>query len=118
MSDGACDEPLSSVLRAWQQAEVRGVTKAPGGELTVGDVYDDLVGTWEIAEELGVPKRRVERWIERRASTGCPSPVRVLKMGFLYSMSDWRGWYALWKVTRAADTWQVNRPRGAAGLGG
>lgn len=74
--------------------------------LGLDEVYADIVGAHEVAQALGVPKFRVNRWIERRESTGCPNPVRELTCGNLYSLTDWRGWYALWRVTRGAETWQ------------
>lgn len=70
------------------------------------DVYDDLVGIQEIAERLGVSQHRVKRWIERRASTECPAPLVSLKGMHVYSMVEWHGWYALWKVTRGSETWR------------
>lgn len=70
--------------------------------ISLTEVYEDIVGLAEVAEGLGVQKFRVNRWVERRESVGCPKPVRVLKLGHLYSMTEWRGWYALWKVTRGA----------------
>lgn len=71
------------------------------------DVYADLAGIAEIAQELDVSIHRVSRWIERRESTRCPAPVRRLKTGNVYSLADWRGWYALWRVTRGSETWKV-----------
>ncbi len=76
-----------------------------GSVLDLADVYADIVGVWEIADELGVGIHRVRRWIDRRNSTRCPSPVRELKAGNLYSLADWRGWYALWRITRGSETW-------------
>lgn len=73
--------------------------------LDVQDIYDDMVGIWEIAKNLGVPISRVRRWVERSAETGCPRPVAVLHMGRVFSMRDWRGWHALWKVTRGATVY-------------
>lgn len=70
--------------------------------MTLAEVYEDLVGVAEVAEQLGVQPHRVRRWIERREATNCPRPVRELKLGHLFSMSDWRGWFALWKVTRGS----------------
>ncbi len=73
------------------------------------DIYDDLVGVSEVAAGLGVTIYRVKRWIERRDSTNCPVPVKVLKIGHIYSMADWRGWYALWRVTRGSESWWTGR---------
>lgn len=68
--------------------------------MDIEDVYADIVGVAEIALELGVSKSRLNRWIERQASTKCPKPIKRLTMGNLYRLSDWRGWFALWRLTR------------------
>lgn len=73
------------------------------------DPYDDLVGVFEVAEGLGVTIYRVKRWIERRNSTNCPKPLRRLKVGHIYSMAEWRGWYALWRITRGSENWWGNK---------
>jgi hypothetical protein len=69
------------------------------------DIYADLVGVAEVADGLGVGLYRVKRWIERREHVGCPNPVRTLRLGNVYSMQEWRGWFALWRVTRGSETW-------------
>jgi len=74
-------------------------------EGTYFDLYDDLVGVSEIAKNLNVTIYRVKRWIERRASTNCPRPVRVLRIGHIYSMTEWRAWFALWRITRGPESW-------------
>ncbi len=73
--------------------------------LDIFDVYADLGGVAEVAENLGVKIHRVRRWIERRESTRCPEPIKLLVMGHLYSMRDWRAWFALWRITRGSETW-------------
>jgi hypothetical protein len=62
--------------------------------------YADIGGIQEVAQDLGVSVFRVRRWIERRASTHCPHPVRVLTCAHIYSLREWRGWFALWRMTR------------------
>lgn len=69
-------------------------------------LYDDLAAVHEVAQALGVNVHRVRRWIERRAAVNCPQPVRELKGIHIYSLADWRGWYALWRVTRGSETWK------------
>ena len=69
------------------------------------EVYADLGGVAEIAQALNVKLPRVKRWIERRESTNCPMPVRSLVMGNVYSIADWKGWFALWRITRGSETW-------------
>ncbi len=86
-------------------------------EISIQDVYDDLVGVNEIAANLGVDKHRVRRWIERRAQTNCPEPVLRRTIGPLYSMSSWRGWFALWRVTRGSETWTRRADRDDSGRG-
>lgn len=78
-------------------------------QVTVDDVYADMVGLAEVAEALDVERHRVNRWIERRKSTNCPEPKKVLAMGNLYSLSDWKAWFALWKITRGSETWRRRR---------
>lgn len=68
-------------------------------------VYADLGGTKEIAEALGVTVFCVRRWLERRDEIGCPAPVRVLASGKVYSIAEWRGWHAVWRVTRGPRSW-------------
>lgn len=77
----------------------------------VTDVYADLVGTTEIATGLGVTIHRVKRWIERRDTVGCPRPVAVLGLGHIYSLREWRAWFALWRITRGSETWNRRRPK-------
>ena len=73
--------------------------------LDVTELYADLGGVTEIAEHLHVSVHRVRRWIERRDSTHCPVPVKALKFGHIYSLREWQGWFALWKITRGSETW-------------
>jgi hypothetical protein len=68
------------------------------------ELLADLCGVFEIATRLGVDRKRVYRWIERRASTGAPEPKLRLRGEALYSYVEWRGWYALWRVTRAPQS--------------
>lgn len=65
----------------------------------------DIVGVYEIAANLGVSRATVNRWIERRDSTSCPEPIVRLKTGHIYSLNEWKGWYAVWKVTRGVQSW-------------
>ncbi len=95
-------QPSAQPAVAWQADELAGL-------------YADLVGVPEIAAGLGVSVFRVRRWIERRASTGCPSPVRVLSCGNIYSLADWRGWFGLWRLTRGSETWNRKSKDGTPG---
>lgn len=73
--------------------------------MDISEVYADLGGIAEICEALGVKPHRVKRWIERRDATACPSPIRSLGIGNIYSIRDWKGWFALWRITRGSETW-------------
>jgi hypothetical protein len=68
-------------------------------------LYADLGGMPEIAQALGVSVFRVKRWIYRRDAVCCPMPVRALKGNNVYSIAEWKGWFALWRVTRGSETW-------------
>jgi hypothetical protein len=82
-----------------------------GKGIDLQDVYDDLAGIKEVAQELGVTVHAVKRWIERRENTDCPMPIKKLQGINLYSLVEWRGWHALWKVTRNAG-WKGPLPPG------
>lgn len=73
------------------------------------DLQADLAGTFEIAANLGVDLKTVKRWIERRSSTLCPEPIVRLRNGHVYSLTEWEGWYAVWRVTRGQETWWMNK---------
>lgn len=64
-------------------------------------IYHDLVGRTEIAERLGVHRDRAVRWTRRAGVNGSPKPKVVLGKYKIYSMAEWRGWYALWGVMKA-----------------
>ncbi len=81
------------------------------------EIYADLVGQDEIARDLNVTRRRVRRWIDERATTGSPAPVRVLGLGRLYSLAEWRAWFALWKMTRMSANKRQIQPYRERGCG-
>lgn len=71
--------------------------------MSLDEIYADLVGVSEIAQELKVTLHAVKRWVERRESNGSPRPVRTLGLGNVYSLHEWKGWYALWRITRGSQ---------------
>jgi hypothetical protein len=71
----------------------------------VAALYADLGGVPEVAAELGVQRKRVHRWVERREATLCPWPVRTLVGLSLYSLSEWRTWWEVWRRTRSSESW-------------
>ncbi len=85
-------------------------------------LYDDLASVQEVADHLGVSTHRVKRWLYRQRATGCPGPVKKLTYVSLYSLAEWKGWFAIWKMTRGSETWArgpetwaQGRPRKKAG---
>lgn len=82
----------------WVRERVRAELTAQDSGLE--ETYADLGGVHEIAALLGVSKDLVNRWIERRESTNCPKPVRLLNGARIFSLRQWQAWYALWKITR------------------
>lgn len=111
---GEEDQSLADVLRAYQDQ----TGAAPGAEddqpagtrqfTSAQEVYADLGGRTEIAAMLGVKKRRLQAWIERQEETHCPTEVRRLSCGRVYSLSDWLNWHRVWKATRGSENWWVN----------
>lgn len=78
---------------------------------TLARIYADLTCLREVARELNVDQHRVYRWVERRARTGAPLPVRVLSGGMnIYSMEEWKGWYARWAKTRGTERFGPVKP--------
>jgi len=84
---------------------------------SVQDIIDDMVGLQEVAQELGVGMYRLKRWIDRRESTNCPRPVKKLGQGNLYSLADWKGWFAWWRVTRGSETWNRGKEKKSSDSG-
>jgi len=64
------------------------------------ELYEDIGRVSEVAELLDVPIERVRRWIANKESNNCPEPVRVFRGLTLYSLAEWKGWYALWRLTK------------------
>ncbi len=59
-------------------------------------IYADLGGRKEVARALGVSMYQLNRWIDRRLSTNCPLPVAEPSCGTIFSIAEWRAWYAVW----------------------
>ncbi len=75
-------------------------------------IYDDLVSVEGIAMGLGVNKELVKKWIVRRDIVDSPQPVRLLPPNLrIYSMSEWRSWHVMWKLTRL-EPWREARLSG------
>lgn len=66
-------------------------------QLSLKKVYDDLCGIHEVNTALGINSMgRIREWVKRREHTKCPDPVAKLACGHIYSMIEWRVWYAAW----------------------
>lgn len=78
---------------------------------TLARIYADLTNLREVARELDVDLYRVYRWVERREKTGAPLPLRHLGQMDIYSMEEWKGWYARWARTRGWERygWQLKK---------
>lgn len=66
---------------------------------------EDRVTTSQIAKLLGVDPKTVNRWAERRSSTGFPHHLGYRlrekgKGGFQYDFQEVQEWYKFWKLTR------------------
>lgn len=59
-----------------------------------------LGGTAELSVTLNVNQTTVNRWAERRESTGFPRPVLELRMGAVYDVDEVCEWYQRWSDTR------------------
>lgn len=71
---------------------------------TLADIYADLCQKGDIIRELGITQWRLSRWIERRDRIRCPHPVRTFANVQLYSMQEWKDWYAAWLAKHPNDT--------------
>jgi transposase len=60
----------------------------------------DIVGVWEIAEDLKVSRTTVARWVERRDSSGFPEPLAKLHGLHVYNRAEVRDWFEAWSMTR------------------
>jgi predicted DNA-binding transcriptional regulator AlpA len=61
---------------------------------------NELVTLRECAERLGIPKHRMDRWVERRAKIDFPEPVEKVGKYYLFKWGDVEKWFYLWqKVT-------------------
>lgn len=75
---------------------------------TLADIYADLCQIADIARELNVNHHRVKRWMDRREKIRCPYPVREFANVNLYSMQEWKDWYAAWLAKHPNETkWTV-----------
>lgn len=81
-------------------------------------LYADIGGVYEVSVALNVNIYRVRRWIERRESTNCPRPVRMVRGAHLYSLNEWRAWFYMWMLTRGTAPHGSGPGRSIPGLKG
>lgn len=63
---------------------------------TLSEVYADVGAKREIIEALDIHKDRFSAWMVRREQIKLPKPVRVLSHTRLWSIQEWRDWFARW----------------------
>lgn len=72
---------------------------------TIQDVYDDLTNLEGIAKALGVTRTRVSMWISRRERIRSPEPVCTIGGTNIYSIEEWKSWYAAWSGDLRRQKW-------------
>jgi hypothetical protein len=61
---------------------------------TLAQIYADMAARGDLAVALNVLPRRVAGWIANREKNGCPLPIRTFGPTDVYSIQEWREWYA------------------------
>lgn len=61
---------------------------------TLAQIYADLGSSSDITLALNIRPRRFTNWIQRREELGCPKPIRKFGPTPVYSIQEWRDWYA------------------------
>lgn len=81
---------------------------------SLAEVYADLGSRQDIARILNVRERRVVRWLEYRPALRCPYPIRRISHVDVYSMQEWRDWYAYFTEKHKDKKWINNtKPHGS-----
>lgn len=70
---------------------------------TLAQIYDDLTSKENIPRALNVTEARLHNWIRRREEIKCPYPIKRLSGVDIYSMQEWRDWYARWEAAHEND---------------
>lgn len=64
----------------------------------------NLVSRKELGERLGISRRNIDAFCERRTYNGSPEPIKKLGAGphatEVYWWPDWRDWYRAYRSTR------------------
>lgn len=87
-------------------------------EWTLADIYDDLASKSDICQALDIGVHRFVQWTMRRDRIGCPHPIKRIGPTDVYSLQEWKDWYARWtdpsrKGRRYDSKWIQTRPYGS-----
>lgn len=71
---------------------------------TLADIYDDLVSLEDLMREMNWARGRVVAWIHRRERLGCPLPIKRFCRTDVYSLQEWKDWYARFTAGKKPGT--------------
>jgi hypothetical protein len=97
------------VSRTWLDDE-------PEKRWTLKDIYDDLGTSTDVAAILDVTIWRMKQWQQRQEKIHCPLPIRRLGNADIYSIQEWRDWYARWCADPKRERWVREAKPNGAGL--
>lgn len=82
---------------------------------TLADVYNDMATREEVCEALNITTYRMARWLQRKEKTKPPLPIRTFASTHVYSIQEWRDWFANYLETqpRARAVNHKTKPYGA-----
>lgn len=85
---------------------------------TLAEIYADLGTIYDVAEAMDITKFRIQEWVHRRERIKSPLPVRVIGGRNIYSIQEWKDWFAHWSKDRRPGTkWTDQaKPYGNGGL--
>jgi hypothetical protein len=83
---------------------------------TLKDVYDDLGTKTDVAAVLDVTIWRMNMWLTRRERIHCPMPIRRLGAVDVYSISEWKVWFARWTGDPKRAKWVEKTMPNGSGL--
>jgi len=80
---------------------------------SLAEIYADLGSRRDISRILNVTHFRVDWWLAHRTSVECPYPVRRLGHVDVYSMQEWKDWFARWLANHPRKDVQEAKPHGS-----
>lgn len=76
---------------------------------TLADIYADLGTLTDVAQALDIKYTRISMWQARKERVKPPKPVRSIARLDLYSIQEWRDWFAKWLEGKKPNTaWTHN----------